>query len=195
MTNKKKIFQLSLVFIGLIIIFFTYFFNLEKKQPSEVVTETETKENEEFLEEGVNRFENVEYKGIDNTGNKFTIGSQFAEFKKEKPELIFMENVECFFTFKDNTVLLISSKKGIYNNISNDMQFSEDVKMDYLENTIFSDRANFNNYENQLLIAGNVRGDGPTTNLKADELDFDLNTKDLKISMYSEERVKIKTKF
>jgi|TARA_B100000214_G_scaffold112466_1_gene79433 hypothetical protein len=195
MTNKKKIFQLSLIFIGLIIIFFTYFFNLEKKQPSEVVTETETKENEEFLEEGVNRFENVEYKGIDNTGNKFTIGSQFAEFKKEKPELIFMENVECFFTFKDNTVLLISSKKGIYNNISNDMQFSEDVKMDYLENTIFSDRANFNNYENQLLIAGNVRGDGPTTNLKADELDFDLNTKDLKISMYSEERVKIKTKF
>ena len=195
MTNKKKIFQLSLVFIGLLIIFFTYFFNLEKKQPSEVVTETETKENEEFLEEGVNRFENVEYKGIDNTGNKFTIGSQFAEFKKEKPELIFMENVECFFTFKDNTVLLISSKKGIYNNISNDMQFSEDVKMDYLENTIFSDRANFNNYENQLLIAGNVRGDGPTTNLKADELDFDLNTKDLKISMYSEERVKIKTNF
>ena len=195
MTNKKKIFQLSLVFIGLLIIFFTYFFNLEKKQPSEVVTETETKENEEFLEEGVNRFENVEYKGIDNTGNKFTIGSQFAEFKKEKPELIFMENVECFFTFKDNTVLLISSKKGIYNNISNDMQFSEDVRMDYLENTIFSDRANFNNYENQLLIAGNVRGDGPTTNLKADELDFDLNTKDLKISMYSEERVKIKTKF
>ena len=137
MTNKKKIFQLSLVFIGLLIIFFTYFFNLEKKQPSEVVTETETKENEEFLEEGVNRFENVEYKGIDNTGNKFTIGSQFAEFKKEKPELIFMENVKCFFTFKDNTVLLISSKKGIYNNISNDMQFSEDVKMDYLENTIF----------------------------------------------------------
>ena len=195
MTNKKKIFQLSLIFIGLFIIFFTYFFNLEKKQPSEVVTETETKENEEFLEEGVNRFENVEYKGIDNTGNKFTIGSQFAEFKKEKPELIFMENVECFFTFKDNTMLLISSKKGIYNNISNDMQFSEDVKMDYLENTIFSDRANFNNYENQLLIAGNVRGDGPTTNLKADELDFDLNTKDLKISMYSEERVKIKTKF
>ena len=195
MTNKKKIFQLSLIFIGFIIIFFTYFLNLEKKQPSDIVTETETKQNEEFLEEGVNRFENVEYKGIDNTGNKFTIGSQFAEFKKEKPELIFMENVECFFTFKDNTVLLISSKKGIYNNISNDMQFSEDVKMDYLENTIFSDRANFNNYENQLLIAGNVRGDGPTTNLKADELDFDLNTKDLKISMYSEERVKIKTKF
>ena len=195
MTNKKKIFQLSLIFSGLIIIFFTYFFNLEKKQTSDVSEESQIKVNEEFLEEGINRFENVEYKGTDNTGNKFTIGSQFAEFKKERPELINMENVECFFTFKDNTVLIISSNKGVYNNISNDMQFSDNVKMEYLENTIFSDRAIFNNYENQLLVAGNVKGDGPTTNLRADELDFDLKTKDLKISMYSEERVKIKTKF
>ena len=195
MTSKKKIFQLSLIFSGLIIIFFTYFFNLEKKQTSDVSEESQIKVNEEFLEEGINRFENVEYKGTDNTGNKFTIGSQFAEFKKERPELINMENVECFFTFKDNTVLIISSNKGVYNNISNDMQFSDNVKMEYLENPIFSDRAIFNNYENQLLVAGNVKGDGPTTNLRADELDFDLKTKDLKISMYSEERVKIKTKF
>ena len=195
MTNKKKIFQISLFFIGLIVIFFTYFFNLEKKQTSDISSESEIKVNEEFLEEGINRFEDVEYKGIDNTGNKFTISSEFAEFKKDKPELIFMEDVECFFTFKDNTILLITSNKGIYNNISNDMQFTENVKMDYLENILFSDRAIFNNFENQLLVAGNVRGDGPTTNLKADELDFDLNTKDLKISMYSEERVKIKTKF
>ena len=195
MTRKKKIFQISLFFIGLILIFFTYFFNLEHKQTADVSEESQIKVDEEFLEEGINRFENVEYKGIDNTGNKFTIGSQYAEFKKERPELINMENVECFFTFKDNTVLSISSNKGVYNNISNDMKFSDNVKMEYLENTIFSDRAIFNNYENQLLVAGNVKGDGPTTNLRADELDFDLKTKDLKISMYSEERVKIKTKF
>ena len=120
---------------------------------------------------------------------------RIIKFKKERPELINMENVECFFTFKDNTVLSISSNKGVYNNISNDMKFSDNVKMEYLENTIFSDRAIFNNYENQLLVAGNVKGDGPTTNLKAYELDFDLNTKDLKITMYNEDRVNIKTKF
>ena len=50
MTNKKNI-PIKSKFYRTIIIFFTYFFNLEKKQPSEVVTETETKENEEFLEE------------------------------------------------------------------------------------------------------------------------------------------------
>ncbi len=195
MTNKKKLLQIGLLFLGLIILFFTYFFNFQKEPVVNVTTKEEIIDNEEFLEEGVNRFENVEYQGIDNNGNKFTIGSEFAEFEKERPEIINMENVICYFTFKDNTVLTIYSDKATYNNISNDMNFSENVKMDYLENILFSDRAMFNNFENQLLIAGNISGSGPTANLNADELDFDLNTKDLKISMYNEDRVKIKTKF
>ena len=195
MLNRRKLFQISLVFLGLIILFLTYFTNLEKKQDEDFKIGESVLEDDKFLEEGVNKFENVEYQGIDNSGNKFVIGSEFAEFEKEKPELINMENVKCTFTFKDKTVLTVISDKGVYNNLTNDMKFSENVRMDYLENILYSDRADFNNYENQLLVAGNISGEGPTTNLNADELDFDLNTKDLKISMYSEERVKIKTKF
>ena len=96
---------------------------------------------------------------------------------------------------KDNTTLTVTSDKGTYNNVTNDMNFNENVRMDYLENVLYSERASFNNYENQLLVAGNIKGEGPTTDLQADELDFDLNTKDLKISMYSKERVKVNTKF
>ena len=195
MPNRRKLFQISLVFLGLIILFLTYFTNLEKKQDEDFKIGESVLEDDKFLEEGVNKFENVEYQGIDNSGNKFVIGSEFAEFEKEKPELINMENVKCTFTFKDKTVLTVISDKGVYNNITNDMKFSENVRMDYLENVLYSDRADFKNYENQLLVAGNISGEGPTTNLNADELDIDLNTKDLKISMYSEERVKIKTKF
>ena len=195
MPNRRKLFQISLITLGLIIVFLTYFTNLERNQQEDFKVSENTPDDERFLEEGVNRFENVEYQGIDNSGNKFVIGSKFAEFEKDSPELINMENVKCLFTFKDNTVLTVISDKGVYNNLTNDMKFSENVRMDYLENILYSDRADFNNYENQLLVAGNISGEGPTTNLNADELDFDLNTKDLKISMYSEERVKIKTKF
>ena len=195
MPNRRKLFQISLITLGLIIVFLTYFTNLERNQQEDFKVSENTSDDERFLEEGVNRFENVEYQGIDNSGNKFVIGSKFAEIEKESPELINMENVKCLFTFKDNTVLTVISDKGVYNNLTNDMKFSENVRMDYLENILYSDRADFNNYENQLLVAGNISGEGPTTNLNADELDFDLNTKDLKISMYSEERVKIKTKF
>ncbi len=194
MASKRKFIQLTLILIGFLIIFFTYFSNVEKKQALKE-TKKEQIPQEESIEEGINKFEDVEYEGIDNSGNRFVIGSRYAQFEKERPELIHMENIKCTFSFKDKTVLTIIADTGTFNNITNDMNFSDNVRMDYLENVLFSDRALFNNYENQLLVGGSIRGAGPQTNLEADELDFDLNTKNLKISMYSNERVNIKTKF
>jgi len=194
MASKRRFVQLTLILIGFLIIFLTYFSNVEKRQTFKEVKKEEIPQ-EESIEEGINKFENVEYEGIDNSGNRFVIGSKYAQFEKERPEVIHMEDIICTFSFKDKTVLTIIADTGIFNNITNDMNFSDNVKMDYLENVLFSDRALFNNYENQLLVAGNIRGEGPQTNLEADELDFDLNTKNLKISMYNDEKVNIKTKF
>ena len=194
MASKRRFVQLTLILIGFLIIFLTYFSNVEKRQTFKEVKKEEIPQ-EESIEEGINKFENVEYEGIDNSGNRFVIGSKYAQFEKERPEVIHMEDIICTFSFKDKTVLTIIADTGIFNNITNDMNFSDNVKIDYLENVLFSDRALFNNYENQLLVAGNIRGEGPQTNLEADELDFDLNTKNLKISMYNDEKVNIKTKF
>ena len=194
MSNKRKFFQLNLLLKGLCIIFFTYFSNYEKDK--NLVKGKKGKDiQEKVLEDEINKFENVEYSGIDNSGNKFVINSEYAQFEEERPEIIRMEEVECFFYFKDNTFLKIIADNGIFNNITNDMEFADNVKMDYLENTLFSDRAIFNNYENQLLVAGNVKGKSPQTDLQADKLDFDLSTKNLKISMYNKKRVNIKTRF
>ena len=107
MPNRRKLFQISLITLGLIIVFLTYFTNLERNQQEDFKVSENTSDDERFLEEGVNRFENVEYQGIDNSGNKFVIGSKFAEFEKESPELINMENVKCLFTFKDLSLIHI----------------------------------------------------------------------------------------
>ena len=195
MLVKRKILQLSLIFIGLCMIFFTYFF---KSTETKKVFEEDKKEvvkKEDFKDDEINRFENVEYQGVDNSGNRFVIGSNYAQFEQERPEVINMEEIKCTFYFKDNTFLTIVADSGVFNNITNDMKFSDNVKMNYLESVLFSDRATFNNYENQLLVAGNVKGENPQSKLQADELDFDLNTKNLKISMYNKERVNIKTNF
>ncbi len=194
MASKRRFVQLTLILVGFLIIFFTYFFNVGKKQTLKEVKKEEIFQ-EESIEEGINKFENVEYEGIDNGGNRFVIGSKYAQFEKESPEVIHMEEINCTFFFKDKTILTIIADTGIFNNVTNDMNFSDNVRMDYLQNVLFSDRALFNNYENQLLVDGNIRGEGPQANLEADELDFDLNTKNLKISMYNDERVNIKTKF
>tara|TARA_B100000929_G_scaffold129585_1_gene102603 strand:- start:9884 stop:10468 length:585 start_codon:yes stop_codon:yes gene_type:complete len=194
MASKRRFVQLTLILVGFLIIFFTYFSNIQKKQNLKEVKKEKIPQ-EEFVEENINKFEDVEYEGIDSSGNRFVIGSKYAQFEKERPEVIHMEEIKCTFSFKDKTVLTIIADTGIFNNVTNDMNFSDNVRMDYLQNVLFSDRALFNNYENQLLVDGNIRGEGPQANLEADELDFDLNTKNLKISMYNDERVNIKTKF
>ena len=195
MLTKRKFFQLTLILIGLFVLFFTYFFQDFKKKPILVEDKKEDVVKKDFEEGEVNKFENVEYQGVDNSGNRFVIGSNYAQFEEERPEIINMQEIECTFYFKDNTILTIIADSGIFNNITNDMKFSENVKMEYLENILFSDRAIFNNYENQLLVAGNVKGENLQSKLQADELDFDLNTKNLKISMYNDERVNVKTNF
>ena len=60
MLNKKKLFQIILFSFGILIIFLTYFSNFQKKSTVKEVNEEEIL-NQEFLVEGVNRFENVEY--------------------------------------------------------------------------------------------------------------------------------------
>ena len=86
------------------------------------------------------------------------------------------------------------SDKGIYENISNDMEFEENVEMYYLENKLFSDKANFVNSENYFNVQGNVIGEGPLGNVAADKLNVDLRKK-MKISMYNNEQVNIKVNY
>ena len=196
--EKKRVLQIILFLAGASIIFFTYFSNLEKEDSTFVSEKIETiKPKDQYSDEKAqtNKFEDVEYKGIDTNGNRFVIGSQYANFEVEKPELINMENIKCLFYFKDGTILRIKSDYGIYNNITLDMEFSKNVKMNYLDNKLSAEKINFSNTENQLLVQGNVRGDGPAGSLIAEKLNFDLNSKKVGVSSNKNDKVNIKLKY
>ncbi len=193
--NKIKFIQISLLLLAFFLIFFTYFFNLKKKQPSTSVDQIETIKPDGQKEKVVNTFFDVQYGGSDKNGNRFVIDSKYANFEIDRPNVINMEQILCNFYFKDGTKLTIISDFGIYNNVSDDMEFTENVKMNYLENVLFSEKANFFNVKNQLLIEGNVKTTSPEGKLQADKLDFNLDNKKLKISMYNDEKVNIKVNF
>ena len=193
--NKTKFIQISLLLIAFFLIFFTYFSNLKKKQASTNLDQIKTIEPDGQKEKAVNTFVDVQYSGFDKNGNRFIIGSRHANFEIERPEIIRMEQILCNFYFKDGTKLTIISDFGIYNNVSDDMEFTENVKMNYLENVLFSEKANFFNVKNELLIEGNVKTKSPEGELQADKLNFDLDSKKLKISMYNDEKVNIKVNF
>jgi LPS export ABC transporter protein LptC len=194
--NKTKFIQISLLLLAFFLIFFTYFFNLKKKQPFTNLDQIKTVKPDKQKEKvAVNTFFDVQYSGFDKNGNRFVTGSKYANFEIDRPNVIRMEQVLCVFYFKDDTKLTIVSDYGIYNNVTNDMEFTGNIKMNYLENVLFSEKANFFNVKNELLIEGNVKTTSPEGKLQADKLDFDLDSKRLKISMYNDEKVNIKVNF
>ena len=180
--------------MGIFIIFFTYFYSDKTKKSAKKTEEEKTMQDKE-IPENTSTFENIQYEGEDSNGNKFIINSEYAEFKNDMPNIINMEKVLCRFFFEDGTILKITSDFGIYDNILNDMEFEQNVKMYYLENRLFAEKANFVNSENDLFVQGNVVAEGSEGDLRADKMDFDLTEKKLKISMYNEGKVNIKVNY
>ena len=188
MTDRKKnilIIQILIFIVGVLLIYFTYL-NKDYDEKIESVQKVKEKENDEKKTDlDSNTFENVEYKGVDLRGNRYTIKSEVAEFKVENPELINMKVMSAVFYFKDGTILRVRGDHGTYNNKTNDMNFRENIKVTYKEDALFSDNLDFLNSKNYLKIYGNVRAESIKGNIKADNLEFDLLKQTLDISMFN----------
>ena len=197
--KKTKLIQITLLLLAFLLIFFTYFFTLKKKQTSTTTNldQIKTVEPDGEKEKAVNTntFISVQYTGLDSSGNRFLIDSKEAYFETARPDIILMNGISCTFYFKDQTIMTVQSSYGIYNNVTDDMEFTENVKMNYLENVLFSEKANFFNVKKELTIEGDVKTKGPEGQLNADKLEFDLNSKKLKISMANYEKVNIKVNY
>ena len=192
--KKKYILQISLILLGILLVFLIYFSKPEKNIQKDLEKNSISQKKDDKIDPNKNYFENAEYKGVDKNGNNFVIFSEFSEFDLVKPELIKMERILCYFYFKDGTVLEIRSLIGSYNNVTLDMSFAENVKMFYLDSSLFSDNAEYVNSDSKLIVEGNVKTQNSDGELVADKLNFDLIDKKLKISMYNDDTVNIKTK-
>ena len=193
--RKKTAIQLMLLTAGFLLVIFIYFLNPANKKQEKILEDVSDIKDTGRDIENKNIFENLEYRGVDKNKNEFVIFSEYSEFRTEEPSIINMKNVSCFFYFKDGTILEIRSKTGIYNNVTLDMRFEENVNMFYMDNSLVSDRADFSNENNNLIIEGNVTSQSQKGELMADKLNFDFSDKKLKASMYNEDRVNIKTSF
>lgn len=199
MERKKKlrIIQLSLLFLGLCIILFTYSENKNTVQKKEILPKT-TKEkiNKELKGENqndeANVFYNISYSGIDLSGNRYVLKSKIAKTRLENDEIIDMTEVEAVFYFKDNTKLNVSSKFGQYNNKTLDMSFKKNVKANYQKSVLFAEAAEYYNSKSLLTITDKVRVIDTRGNLKADKLSFDLKNQTLNISSVKSNNINAK---
>jgi len=189
--KKLRITQFFLLIFALLIIYLTYY-NKEISNTDLAVSEQVEKTLEDEDDDGL--FFNIEYTGLDLRGNRYLLKSKKARLDELRPEIVYMDNVHAIFYFKDNTILYIWSDKGVYNNKNFDMEFSKNVKAEYMDSKLFAEKANYSNTENYLSIYENVRIDDIRGNLIADKLLFDIKKQNLAITSFNDGKINANVK-
>ncbi len=189
--RKKKIrlVQLSLLLLGILIIFFTYKENKSSLE-DKIITEAQEKIKDKIdnQTEG-DIFFNIEYSGLDLSGNRYVLKSEEAFTDKVNKDIINMKLVTAIFYFKDGTVLNVYSKTGVYNNKTLDMNFYGNVKADYIESKLYAEKAEYSNTKSFLTISENVVVKDEKGTMIADKLIFDIKKQTLNIAAFKNNKI------
>ena len=195
MTANKRIVQLSLISIGLFLILATYFLYpkiienkfLEEEFVKDGVTKTDMTDSKER-----NTFENVEYKGLYNIDKQFKIKSEKAYILIKDPDIIYMTNMHVTLHMDDGRVIIITSDKGSYNKVTYDCFFENNVKAIDGETTVLAENLDLLATEDSATVYNNVFLTNDKGSLRADKVYYDFETEYYHVSMFNDEKVKIK---
>jgi lipopolysaccharide export system protein LptA len=100
-----------------------------------------------------------------------------------------MKLIEVTFYFKDDTILKVKSKEGIYNNKTLDMIFMGNVEALYEDTKLTADKANYSNLNSFLTISNNVVVTDKKGVLVADKLLFDIQKQSLNIESFNNNKI------
>ena len=192
MERKKKLrlIQISLLFAGLLIIFLTYY-DREKFVTERIIPKETQKKIEEQSQDTsrCDNFFNIEYSGLDLSGNRYILKSEEAYNNKDNQEIVYMKSVKAVFYFKDDTILNVSSNTGTYNNKTLDMNFDGDVVATYEGSQLFAEKAEYSNSESFLKISNKVKIEDFRGTMIADNLFFDLKKQTLNIASFNDSKI------
>ena len=194
--DKKVLIQITLlIIIGLILIkFFTFY---QSKKSKDML---KTEDNKEILSDAYkdtesNIIEDIEYLAKDDKDNVYKIESKFGKINPKDPDIILMDKVTAIVTLKNRQEIIISSDHAIYNNKNYETNFYTNVKLDYIEHSIRSENIYLSFQNNLVSISNNIIYKNLNNKLKADEIEMDLITKEIKIFMHdNEKKIKILSK-
>tara|TARA_B100001057_G_C22558806_1_gene836436 strand:+ start:80 stop:661 length:582 start_codon:yes stop_codon:yes gene_type:complete len=184
---KNKIFiQAFLVFL-IILIFFGVYLNYFKK-----VNEIDNLKVEKENFDKENSLINITYESIDATGKKYIINADSGKFDEQRPDLIFMTDVNAKIILLDGSVIYINSLNAEYNTVNYDTKFQNNIKLNFLEHNIFCNNLNIFFKDNLLEAYNDLTYKNLEIIMLADKIEIDLLTKNSKIFNFNEKKVKIK---
>ena len=196
--KKAQILQFSIVFLILLISYFTYnYLNTDKNYNN--TKKREKTENVKIVEKqelkNSNLINELSYKSLDESGNIYEIKSVSGEIVKEDDKLLLLNKVEAKILIIGHGTVFIASDKAQYNRVNLNTHFFENVSLVYQDHNVTSDDIFLKYTEKEVEISNNVKYNYENNNLSADVMSFDLVKKISKIYMTNKkEKVKIKIK-
>jgi len=193
MKANRKIIQIFLISIGFLIIIGTYLLypKIERDRLKGSVVE-----NEQPLikddENAVNKFEELEFRGFYNFDNPFVVVSEEAVISPENSDIVNMTNMKITIKMNDGRTITITGDNGKYNKVTYDCFLENNVIASDGETEILSDNLNLISSKDSASIYNNVVVNSKNGQLTADKVDYNFESKYYKVSMFKDERVKIK---
>ena len=189
--NKLRLIQLTLLLLGSVIIFFTYYKKETSLKKPIIPKATQEKIKKQLAEDSKDGdvFFNISYSGLDLAGNRYILKSKEARNSKENQETVNMKYVEANFYFKDDTILKVMSDTGIYNNKTLDMVFEGNVKANYEGSKLLAQKADYSNTKGLLIISDKVEVIDSRGTIVADNLSFDIKNQKLNIASFNDDKI------
>ena len=189
---KKRVYIRYVVSIFALIIFFLLYSKYFQKKIVESPI-TQKIEEEDFIDS--TQIKDIKYSSKDLKGNEYILLAKEGEIDLNNNDIIFLKDVTAYIKIiKNNEIITIFSSYGKYNTVNYDTIFSDNVKINYLDNQIIGDYLDFSIMKNMLIISKNVVYTNPENILKADVVELNTITKDTKIFMYNlKEKVNIES--
>ena len=182
---KRSFFLRVSFIITVLTLLLIIIFNLNQNN-NELIEEKKEITQEEI--ENSNVIKDVEYKSKDSSGNEYILKSSEGIIDQNNTNIIYLTSIKATIELKDYNSINISSKFGKYNIDNFDTIFSKNVIIEYQDNIIIGEYLEFSLNKNLMTISRNVVFKNDKSSLKADVIEVDIKTKDIKISMYEENK-------
>ena len=191
MTKKlTKYLIFSSVFVICLFIYKQYF--VEKNTSKKMIS----KNNELNLENENNLIKNLKYDVKFENGTTYNISADLSEIiDVNNQETVKMQKVTALIINEGSLPLIISSDYAVFNNNTYNTSFDKDVTINYINNSIKSQKLFLDFQNSVVIIKEDIIYEGINGLGKADNIKINLKTKDIQIFMdNNDDKVKIISK-
>ena len=182
--QKSLILRISVIITILILLLLII---LSLNQGNKELTEEKKETIKENIEKS-NVLKDVEYNSKDSSGNVYILKASEGIIDQNNTNIIYLTSIKAIIELEGYNSIDISSNFGKYSIDNFDTIFSKNVIIKYLDNIIMGEYLEFSLNKNLMTISRNVILKNNKSSLKADVIEVDIKTKDIKISMYEENK-------